>query len=53
MHLASVRAGLAVIAALGMLALGACSSDPPGPTAAQAEATLKADIDWLMKLLHA
>ncbi|MEV4377621.1 hypothetical protein [Streptosporangium sp. NPDC049644] len=39
-----------MIVALGMLVLGACSSDPP---AAQAEATLKADIDLLMKLLHA
>ncbi|MFC4896087.1 hypothetical protein ACFQVD_17170 [Streptosporangium amethystogenes subsp. fukuiense] len=37
---------------MGVLTLGACSSDPPGPTAAQAEMTLKADIDWLMKLLH-
>lgn len=50
---ASTRTRSAVIVALGMLLLGACSSDPPGPTAAQAEATLKADIDWLMKLLHA
>lgn len=53
MHLASARVGSAVIAVLGMLTLGACSSDPPGPTAAQAEATLKTDLDWLMKLLHA
>ncbi|MGC5013977.1 hypothetical protein ACLQ2R_24715 [Streptosporangium sp. DT93] len=40
-----------MIAAVGVLILGACSSEPSGPTAAQAEATLKADIDWLMKLL--
>ncbi|WP_157594288.1 hypothetical protein [Streptosporangium amethystogenes] len=42
-----------MIVALGILALGACSSDLPGPTVAQAEVTLKADIDWLMKLIHA
>ncbi|MFF5107789.1 hypothetical protein [Streptosporangium sp. NPDC000509] len=53
MHLASARVGSAVIAILGVFALGACSSDPPGPTAAQAEATLKADIDWLVKSTHA
>ncbi|MEV4747090.1 hypothetical protein AB0K21_12030 [Streptosporangium sp. NPDC049248] len=52
-HLASARVGSAVIATLGMLTLGACSFDPPGPTAAQAEATLKADIDWLVKSTHA
>jgi len=42
-----------MVAALGLLILGACSSDPPGPTAAQAEMTLKADIDWLMKVVQA
>ncbi|MGS2640493.1 hypothetical protein [Streptosporangium sp. LJ11] len=52
-RLASAPVGSAVIVALGILALGACSSEPPGPTAAQAEATLKADIDWLVKSTHA
>ncbi|MFI6450750.1 hypothetical protein ACIBF6_04290 [Streptosporangium amethystogenes] len=52
-HRFSAAIKSAAIIVLGMLALGACSSDPPGPTVAQAEATLKADIDWLMKLLHA
>ncbi|WP_433377106.1 hypothetical protein [Streptosporangium sp. CA-115845] len=42
-----------MIAVVGALALGACSSTPPEPTAAQAEATLKADIDWLMNLIQA
>jgi len=52
-RLAFIRFGWAAIVVLGILAVGACSSDPPGPTAAQAEATLKADIDWLVKSTHA
>ncbi|WP_329093002.1 MULTISPECIES: hypothetical protein [unclassified Streptosporangium] len=53
MHLDCARVGSAAIVALGVLVLGACSSEPPGPTVAQAEVTLKADIDWLVKSTHA
>ncbi|GAA2880140.1 hypothetical protein GCM10010517_42650 [Streptosporangium fragile] len=47
------RVGLMVAVTVGMSLLAGCGDDePPKPTAAQAEAMLKADIDWLVKLIH-